>query len=89
MERFNINTRTRIAWTQSMTTFNNIYNQCTTINTITIKEHKKLKPCITNAIIESIKDRDNLKKIVNKNNQNFELLVCYKNYRNKLIIQSI
>lgn len=50
------------AWTQFMNAFNNTYKECTTIKTITIKEHKKLKPWITNAIVESIENRDKLKK---------------------------
>lgn len=48
------------------------------------KHHKKLKPWITNAIINSIKHRDLLKKHLNNNINNNNLKIQYKTYRNKL-----
>lgn len=72
------------AWIKFFDIFSNIHDQCKTTKIIQVKEHRKIKPWITNAIINSIKIRDRLKKLVNINRHNIDLLTYYKNYRNRL-----
>lgn len=65
-------------------TFTNTYKECHNTKTLYIPVHKKLKPWITNGIIQSVKHRDKLKKLVVNNKNDNDLLRKYRNYRNNL-----
>lgn len=61
----------------------NIVDQSKERKNIVVKENKKLKPWITQAIISSIKTRDKMKKKLLKN-YSIEYEQSYKDYRNNL-----
>lgn len=66
--------------------FRNKLVQCIQKSTKTTKiksSEKKIKPWITRGLIISIRNRDKLKLVVNKNRNNLILVQEYKRYRNK------
>ena len=79
-----IETEPNKAWNSFYKIFRDIYNQCKTTKVIKIQNHIKIKPWITNAIITSIKYRDQLKKKTIKNRNNELIINRYKTYRNNL-----
>ena len=74
----------REAYLKFINEFTGMYNKCKTVIIVKITQRKKLKPWITEGIINSIKYRDKLKKTMIKDRTNLELKNNYKEYRNIL-----
>lgn len=73
-----------IAYTSFLNIILNIKNNCTNKKTLILKQHKKIKPWISDGIITSTKHRDKMKKQLLKNKHDQNLLQDYKAYRNQL-----
>lgn len=59
-----------------------LINSCTSVSHKKINNSKKLKPWITQGLINSIKERDKLKRLLLNNPNNHDIQGRYKIFRN-------